>query len=314
MGDQADELRRLVAARRRLLHDAPGKRKSLRASIVAIASGKGGVGKSNIALNLALSLARRDLRVVLVDADFGAANICILGGINAPYTLHDVVMGKRELEEVLVEGPFGLKIVPGATGMAELADLDDFRRKKLVRDFRTLERRADLVLVDAGAGISKNVTDILTGADQVLMVTVPESIAIANAYSLIKSLVLSGDSPKLRLVINRAKNEIEAADVLSNMSLVARKFLKYELECLGWMPADVHLPRAVRERIPVTVKYPYSPFSRGIKQILPAFISGLDMVMEEPGGKGLFGFLRQLYRGVAGVVGKYRHGSQLQAN
>jgi len=262
MGDQADELRRLVAARRRLLRGEPGGRQTLRASIVALASGKGGVGKSNIALNLALSLARRDFRVVLVDADLGAANICVLGGINAPYTLHDVVTGKRELKEVIVEGPCGLKVVPGATGIADLANLEDYRRKKLVNDFRTLERRADLVLVDAGAGMSKNVTDILDGADQVLVVTVPESIAIANAYSLIKSLVLSGNHPKLRLLVNRAQSELEAQDVLSNMSLVSRRFLKYELDHLGWLPEDRHLEKAVRSRVPVAVQYPYSPFAR----------------------------------------------------
>ena len=306
MADQAEELRRLVRVRQRLM-GGPGNGvgKRFRASLIAVASGKGGVGKSNIALNLALSLARRDFKVVLVDADFGAANICVLCGSQTPYTLHDVVTGKRELKDIIVEGPHGLRIVPGAAGMADLADLDASQRFQLVNSFKKLERQADLVLIDTGAGISKNVTDIVAGVDQVLVVTVPENIAIADAYSLVKAMVAMDRAPRIRLVVNRARSEHEADDVLSNLHAVARRFLDYEIQSLGWLPEDSHLEYAVRQRVPVTVKYPYSPVSRGIKRLVDPFVNGLEFALDRQEEKtGILGFLQRCYRGISGVLNR----------
>src|SRR3984957_14528486 len=173
MIDQASQLRRIV-------------RQTSRATVIAVTSGKGGVGKSNIAVNLAIKFASVGKRVVLMDADLGLANTDVLCNIDLPSNLSHVIPRKRELSDVMVDGPGGFRLIGGASGLARMADLSDYDRQRLVSAMADLEARTDVILIDTGAGISPNVLSFTRSADQVLVVTTPEPTAITDAYAVIK--------------------------------------------------------------------------------------------------------------------------------
>ncbi|HZN63451.1 MAG TPA: MinD/ParA family protein [Planctomycetota bacterium] len=260
--DQADGLRRISGFRRRA------------ARVLAVTSGKGGVGKTNLSVNLGLALAATGSRVVIVDLDLGLANADILFDIATRYNLADVISGRRSLDEVLVQAAPGLRIVPGASGVERLANLGEAERQALVAGLDSLCADADFVICDTGAGISRNTTSFLAAADEVLIVTTPEPTAVVDAYAVIKLIALSGDHGDLGLVINMAENAEEARRFSHGIAITANKLLNAYVAELGFILRDPNVAQSVRKRRPVFLEHPHSPASRGIRDLASRIVAG----------------------------------------
>jgi flagellar biosynthesis protein FlhG len=291
--DQAERLRRLVIPPRATPEQAavaiapassaaPGgfsvspvsagdrTRSSRIARAIAVSSGKGGVGKTNLAVNLAVAFAARGQRVVLLDADLGLANADVLCGITPRATLEDVVSSERSLEEVMVHAPGGFRLIPGASGVSRIADMGQTQRRNVLDQLLALERSTDVLIVDTGAGIGANSMAFAAAAHSILVATTPEPTAIADAYGAIKTLVARGCRDGLRLVVNMASTEDEARAVHARIDRVARAFLSTRIEYAGFIPLDPLVPAAVRRRAPFSVVSPDAPASRAVRRLARA--------------------------------------------
>ncbi len=243
--------------------DAPGPR----ATAIAVTSGKGGVGKTNISLNLAIELSRAGKRVLLLDADLGLANVDLLLGVTPRFTLENVLRRDCSIFEATVEGPEGLTIIPAASGIGEAEAWREGDLEALQADLARLERGFDFILVDTGAGISSKVTDFVVAADQTLVVAIPEPTSIADAYAMIK--VVSGMKPDLRagLVVNRAKSPREAYDIHAKFLQIVSRFLNMSVENRGHVLEDPAVEHAVRTQCPFVLGAPRSPAARCIADL-----------------------------------------------
>lgn len=244
--DQATALRELVSKKDSAAMKVAGMRS------VAILSGKGGVGKSNVAVNLALALAETDLRVAVLDADLGLANIDILFGVVPKFNLGHVLKGKKELAEILFKVSENVFIIPGGAGLQELADLDEQRQQWIIERLGFLENEIDLLILDTSAGIHKNVLSFATSADMSLLLTTPEPTAIRDAYSVLKSLCqATGGQIDVALIVNMAADEKEASLVADRIASAAEQFLNYKVQYLGCVLWDQKLREAVKNRKPL---------------------------------------------------------------
>lgn len=245
--DQAARLRELVADEGLV---QPATR------TVAVTSGKGGVGKTNIAVNLAICLASRGLRVALLDMDLGLANADLLLGARCSYNLEHVVCGLREIDQVGTMTTGDVFFVPGASGVDRLANLSDFERQHLIAQMRRLARGSDVLVLDCGAGISPNVLSFILAADTCLLVTTPEPMAVTDAYAVIKVLTQKGHRGSIQLLVNFAESRREARGVLRRIASVAQRFLGFPIADGGYMLQDAHVELAVRQRCPFVLRYP----------------------------------------------------------
>jgi flagellar biosynthesis protein FlhG len=273
MIDQATQLRSLV----RQQHSRP------RASVIAITSGKGGVGKSNVAVNLSIKLASVGKSVVLLDADLGLANADVLCNIDLPFNLSHVIARKKELEEVMVTAPGGFKLIGGASGLARMADLTDFDRHRVVEALRAVEHSVDRIIIDTGAGISPNVLSFTRAADDVLVVTTPEPTAITDAYAVIKVIAKDGVDRRISLLVNQVRNINEAKLVHERIAKVAKNFLGVNVLDAGHMLADEHVRRAVVQRVPFLLSAPRCGASFCVTQLAMRFEQGIASA-EDNGG------------------------------
>ncbi len=260
-----------------------------RCRTLAVASGKGGVGKSNLAANLALALAQRGQGVLLVDGDLGLANVDLLLGLHPKHTLKDVVLGKRSLADTVLEGPGGMRVLPASSGVEELANLDDFRRELLVRSLKEFSRGLDFVLVDTGAGIGRAVTSLALAADEVIVVTTPEPPSFSDAYALIKVLARAPLAAPPRLVVNQVSGYDEWQECAARIALVSRRFLGLELTQWGYIYQDPCVGQAVQAQEPFLTAFPVSLASKCVQQLA-------TRVLEDPGAgaTGLEGFFRRV--------------------
>jgi flagellar biosynthesis protein FlhG len=282
MIDQATELRRMV-----------GQRERSRATVIAVTSGKGGVGKSNIAVNLAIKLAAAHKEVVLLDADLGLANADVLCNIDLPSNLSHVIAGRRELSEVMVDAPGGFRLIGGASGLARMADLTDTDRQSLIEALAALEASTDVILIDTGAGISPNVLSFTRAADHVLVVTTPEPTAITDAYAVIK--VISRDAPDrpMSLLVNQVRENGEGRQVYERIAKVARQFLNVTVLDAGFVQSDPEVPAAVRRRTPFVLASPRCPASIAIGQLAMRLERG---VAPSHDGGGFFNRMNRWFR------------------
>ncbi len=270
-GRETEPALRLLARRRRrpeprsTTHPAHLSRPTVRT--VAVASGKGGVGKSSLVANVAVALGQRGVNVLLVDADLSQANLDLLLGLTPRYDLQHVLRGEKSLADIVMEGPAGVRLVPASSGVPEFADLDDFRRESLLRGLSTLERDADLILMDIASGVSRQVMSFCLAADEVLVVTTHELPAFSDAYALIKLLAQNGLEAPPHLVVNMADNAEEAEETAHRIGVVSRRFLSLELDPWGFVPYDPAVPRAVRRQEPVVLATPQSPAARAYREL-----------------------------------------------
>lgn len=239
--------------------DHPARWTRPRIRTIAIASGKGGVGKSNLAANLAVALGELGARVLLMDADIAQANLDLLLGIHPRFDLQHVIAGEKTIEEIVVQGPRGVSLVPASSGVPELSELDDYRLECLLRGLGNLEAEADLILIDSASGTSRQVLTICLAADEVAIVTTPELPAFSDAYAMIKLLRQRGLAHPPQLIVNAAGTPDEAEEAAHRLRLVARRFLQFEPEMWGHVPFDPAVPSAVRRQEPVVTAFPRSP-------------------------------------------------------
>lgn len=274
MSDQADGLRQLVQARSgssavaERTPAAPGSRGTgTRARSLVLTSGKGGVGTSNLALNLAIALGERGKRVVLVDADLGLANIDLLCGLAPACDLGDVLAGDRTLEEAIVRGPGGIRIIPGAHASRTLIESLVDSPRRLIEELSSLETSADLLVVDAGSGLGPSIATLAAAADEVLVVTTPEPTSVADAHAAINRFRRLAAPPALGAVVNQATSLVEASEVLARLSASSRQFFGTVVEGLGSIRSDPHVPLAVRARRPFSTAYPAAAASRDVRRL-----------------------------------------------
>ena len=271
MNDQADKLRQVID-NLKLKHAAsqpefPFHQQKRSARVITVTSGKGGVGKTNITINLAIALSEMGLRVVILDADFGLANIDVLFGIIPQYTLVDVIRNKKSILEILSEGPKNVKFISGGSGVEELVKLEKSQLARFVENISLLDRIADIIMIDTGAGLSENVMSFVMAADEVLLVTTPEPTSITDAYALIKMVSNRDRTKRIKVIVNRAESISEANDITNKLMLVADKFLSIKLDPLGFILQDDAVIKAVKQQQPFSLCYPKSHAARYIKEL-----------------------------------------------
>lgn len=242
----------------------PAPRPIRLARAIAVCSGKGGVGKSNLAVNLAVSLSGLGKKVCLLDADLGLANIDVLCNIAPRRTLEHVVAGACELADVALLAPGGFRLIPGGSGVARLANLDPARRHALLKQLAVIDRVADYIIIDTGAGLNANVLGFAAAANTVLVATTPEPTAIADAYGMVKTLLRHVPDSALEIVVNMVESEHEGREVFTRISRVSRTFLRRAPAYGGSIPLDRHVPEAVRLRVPFAL---YSPDGKATKAV-----------------------------------------------
>jgi len=259
--NRSQDLARLATAPRG--HEGPALR------VVAVTSGKGGVGKSNIVINLGLALAHQGLKVLLIDADLGLGNLNILLGLKPRLTIHDALSLHCGLSEVIVEGPGGLRILPASSGIPELADLDEYQKLFLLDELDHLAESLDAVLIDTGAGISRNVLFFNLAAQETVLVANNQPTSIMDAYALLKILATRYGRKRFKLLANGVTRAAEAETVRQTLSKVMDRFLGPEiaLEFLGLIPYDAAIPRAVMRQQPVLELFPEAPASQSFRAL-----------------------------------------------
>jgi flagellar biosynthesis protein FlhG len=245
-----------------LLSDGQGERK--RVLTLAVTSGKGGVGKTNVVANLAIALRRQGKQVMILDADLGLSNIDILFQLAPRYNIEHVLNGDRSLRDVLVDGPHGIKILPASSGIQELTALDEFQRLKILEEFDAYADDFDVLLIDTAAGISENVAFFCVAAQQIILVTSPEPTSLTDAYALIKVLFTRYQEKEFHVLVNSARSPEEALQVFKRLSMAAERFLSISLDYLGYIPYDDSVPKAVRSQRPFVDAYPQSFASKRI--------------------------------------------------
>lgn len=295
MTDQAEKLREMIAKAKkdREKSGPPSSKKASkpRAEIIAISSGKGGVGKTNISLNLGIALSKMGRKVVIIDADLGLANIDIISGLIPKYNLFHVLDGKRSLEDVVLEGPGGVNIISGGSGIKELANLSEDRLEKLISSLETLYESHDYMILDTGAGISESVLSFIRAASRLIMVLTPDLASISDAYSLIKNVYR--EQTNIACIINRVESKNEALYAFDKLSRMMKRFLSTEPLLLGYMMEDHHVVRAVREQNPFLLSYPNSVASSCVKLMAHT----LEGESEEVKSKLSFGgFIKKLFK------------------
>ncbi len=278
IADQASKLRMMVQA-------------ASRARTIAVTSGKGGVGKSNIALNLSIAAARLGHKVTLIDADLGLANIDVLADLKTRYNISHVISGRKNIIEIVAEGPGGIRIIPGASGLPDLADMPEGKRERLIAQLDYLESEADIVFVDTGAGINRNVIDFAVAADDVLVVSTPEPTSITDAYATIKVLSREADYGNVWVLMNMVSGTGEARRIADQIARVSRDFLGMCVGCAGHVVRDDAVEAAVRSRRPFMLAYPGCQASGCLRKSLKILDIGRCAEKRRGGG----GFFRRLF-------------------
>lgn len=274
--DQADSLRQLMSERRGAVR------------VIAVTSGKGGVGKTNITSNLAALAAQAGKRVLIIDGDLGLANVEIVFGMTPRYHLGHLLDGSATVQQVLARGPHGLRVLPGGSGVRSLVALDGGQKLRLMAALDELEDEFDLVLIDTGAGIGDNVLFFVGGAQEALLVVTPEPTSLTDAYAAVKVLSLEAGVEHFHVLVNPAPTEAVARDIYEKLCTVTRRFLKARLKLLGFLPRDENIHRAVLMQRPVVTAFPQSPASRALTGVA-------DKLLREPPPPGSVGGLKFLW-------------------
>lgn len=251
--DQAAGLRRIVKPR-------PVR-------VLAVSSGKGGVGKTNVSVNLGIALAQEGKEVMLMDADFGLANVDVMLGLHPTYNLSHVISGERSLEEVIVPGPSGLRVVPASSGVKKMAELDITQHAGVIRAFSELSHQLDVLIIDTAAGISESVVSYARAAQEVVMVVCDEPASITDAYALIKLLSRDYGINRFRILANMVLSAQEGRALFQKLTAVTDRYLDIAMDFMGAIPYDDYLKKAVQKQRAVVEAYPRSKAALAFKKL-----------------------------------------------
>ena len=270
-----------------------GARSGDKARIITVTSGKGGVGKTNLSVNMALAFARLGKKVIVMDADLGLANVNVMLNMIPKYNLYHVIKRQKTIREILVETEYGISIVAGASGFSQIANMGEEDRKNFIAELETLGN-ADIIIIDTSAGVSSNVLDFIAAADDAVIITTPEPTAITDAYGIIKIIATEYESSNmgLKLVVNRAKGAAEAKSVADRMINIAGQFLNLKLDYMGFIYDDVAVSHAVLRQKPFMVVDPKCKASICVQHI----VERLDR--NKPGeARGFGAMMKRLFGG-----------------
>ena len=263
--DQAERLRDIL--KKQVLQ--PKKKRT--AKVITVTSGKGGVGKTSLSVNLAIQLSRLGKQVVIFDADFGLANIEIMLGIRPKYNLADLMYRGKSIEDIITYGPENIGFISGGSGINELANLTRDQVFSMIHRLGELDRIADVIIVDTGAGISDTVLEFVAASEEVLLVATPEPTSITDAYALLKTLNKKAsyrpDKTVVKMVANQVRGEREAAELFEKLGVVVGKFLDIEVEFLGSVPYNKNMQRAIMRQAPVSISDPESDSARAVREL-----------------------------------------------
>lgn len=272
--DQAEQLRKLVQQNTSQPQGV--------ARVITVTSGKGGVGKSSISVNLAIEMAKAGKRVIIMDVDFGLANIEVMLGIRPEYNLADLMFRGKGLKEVITKGPENIGFISGGSGIQELTALGREQIMNLAQRLAELDELADVIIIDTGAGITDAVLEFIMASSEVLLVVTPEPTSITDAYALLKTLnrkeEFSAEHTKIKMIANRVTAEHKGRELYHKLNTVATQFLSFELEYLGEVPYDQQASVAIIRQKPVVISFPDSGAGRAIK----ALASKLDGTYRVP--------------------------------
>lgn len=235
--------------------------------VISVTSGKGGVGKTNVAANLACLLAKQKKKTLVLDADAGLANIDVILGINSHYNLFHMLSGEKTLKDILIDGPGGIRILPSASGIPEMTDLSRGQKLTLIDELTVLGDSLNFMIIDTGAGISSNVMYFNMAAKEIIVVTTPEPTAMTDAYALIKVLYQRHAKRRFRLIVNMVKNATEAKEIYMRLSNATDHFLNLTIEYLGHIVLDEKVREAVRQQTALVELYPHCPAARCLANI-----------------------------------------------
>ena len=280
LNDQAAGLRAMQSS-----HSTIGAKVNNSVRVIAVASGKGGVGKTNVSVNLGVALSKMGHRVLLMDADMGLANVDIMLGLQTKYNLLHVLEGEKTLEEVIVEGPGGLKIIPAASGVSRMAQLTAMENAGIINAFSELSDQLDILLVDTAAGIADSVVNFCRAAQEVVVVVTDEPASITDAYALIKVLNRDHQLTCFRLLANQSQSMQHGRILYEKLAKVCEQFLDVSIDYFGFVPFDHDLRDAVQKQVPVVVYKPHSESTQAFKVLA-------QKIEQWPTPKGATGYLQ----------------------
>lgn len=285
MADQAEKLREIMQTK----NEAKAKHNT---RIIAISSGKGGVGKTNISINLAIAYARLGKRVIVMDADLGLANVNVVLGVIPKYNLYHLIRRQKKMRDIIMDTEYGIQIVAGASGFSKIANLSEEERAIFIQELQELSN-ADIVIIDTGAGVSNNVISFIAAADDVIIVTTPEPTAITDAYGIIKIIATEIENLDLglKLVVNKVSSVAEGKRVANRVISIAGHFLNLKVDYLGFVYADKTVHNAVISQKPFFVMDEKCKASICIKHL----VGRLENI-EYREGRGISRFLKQLFK------------------
>ncbi|MBQ3921685.1 MAG: MinD/ParA family protein [Spirochaetales bacterium] len=289
MIDQAEDLRKMMKemSGNEAVKGYGGHRKT---RVITVSSGKGGVGKTNLAINLGIAYAQLGKRVVVMDADLGLANVNVCLGIIPKYNLFHLIKKQKTMKDIIIDTKYGIQIVAGASGFSKIANLSDAERDIFISELDTLSY-ADILIIDTGAGVGQNVLSFVVASDEVIIVTTPEPTAITDAYGIIKIIATEVNNPalELKLIVNRATSVIEGRKVAERVINIANQFLNVKVDNLGIIYEDIIITQSVRKQMPFIINDPKAKASQCVKHI----VSRLEGVEFKEGG-GLKNFLAKM--------------------
>ena len=260
--------------------------------VIAITSGKGGVGKTNLAVNLAIGLQLAGQRVMVIDADIGMANVNLLMGSVANRSLVDLLSDDVQLEDVIEDGAAGVKYISGVAGVEAALNVNRLAQKKLHKKLGRCSEMADIIIIDTGAGLNRNVIEFVLAAEEVLLITTPEPTALADAYAVIKAYSTYTDRRNIKLVVNRIREEEEFEEVAEKLNQTTKKFLGLTVKSLGYIYEDKAVREAVQRQEPFLITNKNAPASRCILEIVNGLLRGGKM---DSVSRGWRGFLDRLF-------------------
>lgn len=280
MNDQAAKLRKLMSQSNNR-NSYSSHKENNKAKIISISSGKGGVGKTSFAINFSISLKRLGYEIAIIDADIGLSNIEILSGININYSISDIIFSNKSIFDIMVTGPEGIKIISGGSGFKEFKLFEEDNFLRLIEEIEKLQSIVDYIIIDTGAGISETVIDFIMTTEEVILVCTPDPTSLMDSYILIKSLLNSGFSGKIKLISNLVSNRKQGLEIFEKLQSTVKNFLKFKINYLGYIEKSSIASNAIQKQVPFIISNPNSSISKKINIIAMNFLEDSHVIAND---------------------------------